>query len=332
MRRRDFIKVIGGAAAAWPLAALAQRANQKRRIAILLGNAEGDPQAHTDLAAFTKALRELGWADGTNLNIEYRWAAGDPDRMQALAGELSRQRPDVIVGHTTPVVAALQKETKVIPIVFVVVSDPVGSGFVRSLARPGGNITGFINIEGSLAGKWVELLKEVAPSVKRVGLMYNPTTAPFADYYLRAFDRAARSYAMEPVPAFVRSAEDIERTVAVLGSASEGALVVLTDIFVSIRPNLMRIIESVARYQVPTIYPYSYMVTAGGLISYGVDNADLFRRSANYVDRILRGAKSADLPIQLPTKFGLAVNLRTAKALGLTVPPMLLARADEVIE
>jgi putative ABC transport system substrate-binding protein len=331
MKRRQFITLLGGAAA-WPVAARAQQPDRLRRIGVLLGSAEGDPQEQRNLAAFTKALQELGWADGRNIRVDYRSAAGNADRMRTFAKELVSLQPDLIVGHTTPVIAALQRETRTIPIVFVIVSDPVGSGFVASLPRPGGNITGFINIESSLASKWIELLKEVAPRVTRAGLMFNPETAPYADYYLRPFEVAARSYAVEPVAASVRSAEDIERVVASVGNRPDGGLVVMTDIFTSMQLNLNLIISLAARYKVPTIYPYRYMVTAGGLISYGTDNVDIFRRVPTYVDRILKGAKPADLPVQLPTRFELAINLKTAKALGLDVPLHLQQRADEVIE
>ena len=249
-----------------------------------------------------------------------------------LAKELVNLQPDLIVGHSTPVVAALQQETRHIPIVFVTVSDPVGSGFVASLPRPGGNMTGFINIESSLGGKWVELLREAAPGVKRAGLMFNPETAPHSDYYLRPFEAAARSYGIDPVAAFVRSSEDIERVVTGLSGGTDPGLAVMPDIFSAERKNLDQIISLAARHRVPTIYPYRYMAAAGGLLSYGIDNTDLWRRTPTYIDRILKGAKPSDLPVQLPTKFELVINSKTAKALGLTLQPILLARADEVIE
>lgn len=269
---------------------------------------------------------------GSKVEIDYRYAAGDLGRMRAFAKELVNLQTEVILGHTTQVVAALQQETKTIPIVFVVVSDPVGSGFVADLPRPGGNITGFINVEASLAGKWMELLKDIMPRVTRAGLMFNPQTAPYADYYLRPFESAARSYGVELVEASVRHPDDIERVVASFGAKPGSGLAVMTDVFTSLGPNLARIVSSTAHHRVPTVYPYRFMVAAGGLISYGVDNADLFRRSAGYVDRILKGEKPADLPVQLPTKFELAVNLKTAKALDREIPAMILGRADEVIE
>jgi putative tryptophan/tyrosine transport system substrate-binding protein len=332
MRRREFITLLGGVAAAWPLAAGAQQSGPIRRIGVLMGNTEGDPQSVTSLAAFNKALQELGWTDGRNIRVDYRWGAADLDRMQAFATELVGLQPDLIVGSTTPVVTALQRQTKTIPIVFVVVSDPVGSGFVASLSRPGGNITGFINIESSLSGKWIEMLKDIVPRVTRAGLMFNPETAPYFAYYLQPFEAAARSYAIEPMAVPVHSATDIERAVAALGGRPDTGLVLMTDIFLTTRRNLNLIISLAARYRVPTIYPYRFMVDAGGLVSYGTDNADLYRGAATYVDRILKAAKPADLPVQLPTKFELAVNLKTAKALGIEMPATLLTRADEVIE
>jgi len=327
IRRRDVIALIGGAAAC-PFAARAQQPTRMRRIAVLMGGAESDPQARPYLAAFDKSLRELGWADGRTVQIDYRYGAGDLSRMRTFAKELVSLHPDVIVGHTTPGVAALQHETKTIPIVFVVVSDPVGSG----LPRPGGNITGFINIESSLAGKWIELLKDIVPHIARAGLMFNPETAPYADYYLRPFLDAARSYGLQSADASVRNAEEIDRVVETFASKPGSTLAIMTDVFLTIRDNLTRIISSAARFRVPIVYPYRFMVAAGGLISYGVDNSDLFRRSASYVDRLLKGANPADLPVQLPTKFELAVNLKTAKSLGLEIPAMVLGRADEVIE
>jgi putative ABC transport system substrate-binding protein len=331
MKRREFITLLGGAAT-WPLAAGAQQPGQVRRVGVLMnGNATETPR-QTELAVFVQGLRQLGWTEGQNLRIDVRWAAADVDRMQAFAKELVSLRPDLIVGQTTPVVAALKRETTTIPIVFVAVSDPVGSGFVASLPRPGGNITGFINIESSLSGKWMEMLKDIAPRVTRAALMFNPETAPYFAYYLQPFEAAARSYAVEPIAAPVRTAADIERVVASLGDQPDTGLVVMPDAFMATQRNYDLIISLAARYRVPTIYPYRKMVAAGGLVSYGTDNDDIFREAATYVDRVLKGAKPADLPVQLPTKFELAVNLKTAKVLGLDVPATLLGRADEVIE
>jgi putative ABC transport system substrate-binding protein len=332
MRRRAFLSVLGGAIAAWPLATHAQQSGQKRRIGVLLGNAEGDPQAVAGLAAFKTALQELGWIDGRNIQIDYRFAAADVDRMQTLAKELVVLQPDLIMGQTTPVVAALQRETKTIPIVFIIVSDPVGSGFVASLPNPGGNITGFINIEASLTGKWIEMLKEIVPGVTRAAFLFNPDTAPYFAYYQQPFDAAARSNGIEPIATHVHTAADIERVFESLGGRPDTGLVLPPDIFTTIKTNLALITSLAARYHVPTIYPYRHMVVAGGLISYGIDNTDLYRRAPTYIDRILKGAKPADLPVQLPTKFELAINLKTAKALGIDIPATLLGRADEVIE
>jgi putative tryptophan/tyrosine transport system substrate-binding protein len=332
MRRRAFLSVLGGAIAAWPLAAHAQQSGQKRRIGVLLGNAEGDTQAVAGLAAFKTALQELGWIDGRNIHIDYRFAAADVVRMQAFAKELVVLQPDLLVGQTTPVVAALQRETKTIPIVFIIVSDPVGSGFVASLPRPGGNITGFINIEASLGGKWIEILKEIVPRVTRAALIFNPETAPYFAFYQKPFEAAARSNGVEPIATPVHTAADIERFFESLGDGPDAGLVLPPDIFTSTKRNLDLITSLAARYRVPTIYPYRYMVDAGGLISYGIDNPDLYRRAPAYIDRILKGAKPADLPVQLPTKFELAINLKTAKALGIDMPATLLGRADEVIE
>jgi putative tryptophan/tyrosine transport system substrate-binding protein len=284
-----------------------------------------------ELAMFRNTLQELGWAEGRDVLIETRWAAADVDRIHAFARELVSLQPDLILGQTTPVVAALQRETKTIPIVFVVVADPVGSGFVASLPHPGGNITGFINIEGSLGGKWIETLKDIVPGVTHAALMFNPDTAPVA-YYQQPFEAAARSSGVEPTAVPVRDEADIERIFASLEDKPKTGLVMMPDIFTATPRNLDLVISLASRYRVPTVYPYRYMVAAGGLISYGVDPVDLFRRAPTYIDRILKGANPADLPVQLPTKFEMAINLKTAKALGLDVPPSMLTRADEVIE
>jgi putative ABC transport system substrate-binding protein len=331
MTRREFIALIGSAAT-WPLPARAQQPSGMRRIGVLLGNAENDPQAQAGLAKFTKALQDLGWYVGRNIAIDYRWAAANLGRMATFAKELVALKPDLIVGSTTPVVEALRRETKTIPIVFVVVSDPVGSGFVNSLPRPGGNITGFINVESSLSGKWVELLKEVVPHLSRAALLFNPETAPFFNYFLQPFESAARASAIDPTTAPVRTPGDIERAFAELGERQDTGVVVLVDVFTAKRSILDVIISAAARNRIPTIYRYRYMVAAGGLVSYGVDNTDLFRRAGDYVDRILKGANPAELPVQLPTVFELAVNLKTAKSLGITIPGTVIARADEVVE
>ena len=332
MQRREFITLLGGTAAAWPLMARAQQAGPMRRIGILMGGTKGDSKDELGLAAFTDALKVLGWTDGHNIRIDIRWGAGNVERIKGLAKELVGLQPDLLVGHTTQPVAALQHETGTIPIVFLIVSDPVGSGFVASLPRPGGNITGFINIESSLGGKWIEVLKEVVPNVTRAALMFNPDTATYFKYYLEPFEAAAQSRGVEPISAPARTAADIERVIASLADRPGAGLALMPDTALATQKNRELIISLVARHRLPTIYPYRYWVGDGGLVSYGIDQVDLFRRVPTYIDRILKGAKPAELPVQLPTRFELAVNLKTAKALGIEMPAMLLGRADEVIE
>lgn len=332
MRRRDLITLLGGVAAAWPPAARAQQTGPLRRIGILMGGTERDSQSGVGLEAFRGGLKELGWTDGHNIRIDIRWGEGNVERMKVLAKELVGLQPDLLVGHTTQPVAALQRETKTIPIVFLIVSDPVGSGFVASLPRPGGNITGFINIESSLGGKWIEVLKEVVPNVSRAALMFNPDTATYSKYYLEPFEAAAQFRKVEPSSAPVRTAADIERVIASLAGQPGGGLALMPDTALATQDNRQLIISLVARHRLPTIYPYRYWVGDGGLVSYGIDQIDLFRRVPSYIDRILKGAKPAELPVQLPTRFELTVNLKTAKALGIEMPAMLLGRADEVIE
>ena len=294
--RREFITLLGGAAATWPLAARAQRVERMRRIGVLVVSAESDPESAPRVTAFERGLTELGWTSGRNVLIDYRWAAGDYAHMQVLARELVELQPDVLLASSTPVVAALAGETGTIPIVFVVVSDPVGSGFIESLARPGGNMTGFINIESSLGGKWLELLKELAPRISRVAVMFNPDTAPHAEYYVRPFEVAAASLAVKPSTAPVRSVTDIEQAIFDLGRPTASGLIVLPDTFTTVHRRA--IISAAASSNVPAIYPFRYMAGDGGLISYGVDLIDLYRRAAPYVDRILKGGKPADLPVQ----------------------------------
>jgi putative ABC transport system substrate-binding protein len=328
--RREFITLLGSAAATWPISARAQQPDRMRRIGVLMGYAEDDPEAQSRLAAFTQRLAALGWAEGQNLRIDYRWAAGNANLASAFAKELLALQPEVILSNTTPVTAALHRETRTVPLVFLIVSDPIGSGFVESLPRPGGNITGFVNLEASLVEKWIELLKEIAPEVVRVAVMFNPQTAPYAEYYMQPLQAAAPAFGVKPFTSPVQSISDIEVAIAALARAPGGGLIVMTDSFMTVHRK--SIIDLTARYKVPAISFISVMTKEGGLISYGVDITDLFAQSALYVDRILRGTKPADLPVQLPTKFELVINLKTAKALGLTVPRTLLARADEVIE
>ncbi len=333
MKRRQFMRLFG-ATAAWQLAMVATRAARAekgmRRIGMLFGSSEDNPQASAGLVAFKKSLADLDWAEGRNLAIDVRWGEADRDRIQTLARELVGLRPDVIFAQATPAVAALKRETQSIPIVFAFVSDPVGSGFVESLSRPGGNITGFINIEASLGGKWAEILKEVSPDIRFAAILFNPGTAPYFAYYVEPFAAAARSLGIEPIMSPVRSGEEIERVVASLAAKTNASLVVAPDVFTGEHIGL--ITSLVARNRIPAVYPYRFMVSAGGLISYGIEQQDMYRRAAAYVDRILKGVKPADLPVQLPTKFEMVVNLKTAKALGLTLPGTLLGRADEVIE
>jgi len=329
VRRRDFITVVSGAAVAWPLGAGAQQPDRVRRIGVLNGLAETDAEVQTYDAAFRKRLGELGWIDGRNIHIDYRWGAGSVERMRLFAKELVQLNPEVIFTFTTPATAALQAETSTIPIVFAA-SDPIGSGFVASLANPGGNMTGFINFEASLGSKWLGLLHDVAPRVSRVALMFNPNTAPFARYYLATFRSAASALAVEPIEAPVYGASEIESFVTMLGRDPGAGLMIMTDTTMVVHREL--ICSLADRYRLPTVYPYRFYVTGGGLMSYGIDLANLFRGAASYVDRILRGTKPDELPVQLPTKFELIINLKTARALGLAIPPTLLATADEVIE
>jgi putative tryptophan/tyrosine transport system substrate-binding protein len=330
MRRRDFIAGLGGAAA-WPLAARAQQSGGVRRVGVLMGWDENDPEGKAYLAGFTQQLAELGWTDGRNLRMNVRWAGDNVDRMRTFAKELVDLQPHVILAHSTPVTAALHRETRTIPIVFVGVSDPVGAGFVASLPRPGGNLTGFIFTEAGMAGKWLELLMEIAPGLKRVAIMFNPDTAVGGgSYFLTAFEAAARSFKVTPIAAPVHSDAEIETIIASLGREPGGGLVVTSDAVT--RSYRAPIILLAAQNHVPAVYPQSLFARDGGLLSYGPDNRDLFHRAIPYVDRILRGAKSADLPVQVPTKFDMVLNAKTARALGLVVPQSILLLADEVIE
>jgi putative tryptophan/tyrosine transport system substrate-binding protein len=335
VRRRDFIAVFGGAAAVpsilWPSATRAQDAGEPRRVGVLSSIGESDPEARSMAASFHHALQEAGWIDGRNVRIEHRWAAGSVEQIEAFAKELVGWPSDVIVAHTTPSVIALRKETTTIPIVFAQISDPIGAGFIANLARPGGNITGFSNFEASIGSKWIELLKEIAPDVMRGALLFNPETAPYVGrYYQGPYEAAARSFGVQPSASPVHSDLEIAGVLAALQGEPPGGLIVMPDTFNIV--HRQQIIELAARHRVPAIYPYGFAVRDGGLISYGVDSVDLFRRAAGYVDRILRGAKAAELPMQAPVKFELLINLKTANALALTIPPTLLATADDVIE
>jgi putative ABC transport system substrate-binding protein len=330
MRRREFITLAGGAAAAWPLAVRAQQPAMSR-IGVLVGFPEGDPEAEKRIEALLEGLFQLGWKRDKNIHIDIRWAGTDPVGMQQLAKELIELRPDLIQVTSTPATAAVLRETHTIPVVFLV-SDPIGSGFVASFARPGGNATGLVSLEDSVAGKWLELLKELAPQTSRVSLLFNPKTAPQYAYYLKILEAAAPSLALKLKVVQVSNAGEIEAEIDQLAQQSNAGLVVLPDIFTSAQSQSDLIIVRTAQRRIPAVYPYAFLPRAGGLVSYGVDYNDLYRRAAAYVDRILKGAKPQDLPVQLPTKFQLVINLKTAKALGLNVPAVLLATADEVIE
>ncbi len=331
MRRREFITLLGGAAAAWPAAVRAQQGERTRRIGILVPLAESDAQAQTEVLAFREQLQQLGWTEGRNAQIDRRWAAGDVGRIQVYAKELVALQPDVILARTTPATTAVMQESRTIPIVFVGASDPVGAGFAASLARPGGNATGFTNVEASMGGKWVEMLKEINPRIARIAVMFDPNTSPGGgSYYLRLVQDAARSIAVDAVATPIRDVAEIERAIEAFARDSGGGLVVQPD--VTTHSNRALIISLAAKHRLPAVYTFPFYVTEGGLASYGVDVIDLYRRSAVYVDRILRGEKPGELAVQGPVKFHLGINLKTAKALGLTFPPTLLARADEVIE
>jgi putative tryptophan/tyrosine transport system substrate-binding protein len=328
MRRREFIAGLSGAAA-WPVVARAQQGERVRRIGVLTPWDENDPLTKPRIAAFTQALTDLGWADGRNVRMDLRWGSGDINRIRAFAQELIGLQPDVIVTGATPATVAVQRETRTIPIVFVNVGDPVAGGIVTRLDRPSGNITGFAIWEDTLGGKWLELLSEIAPGLKRATLMFNPDTAPISTF-MPSFQAAARSLKVVPIIARVHSDAEIETAIIALGREPGVGLVVLPDQFTLL--HRAPIILAAARNNVLTVYWLSDLARGGGLLSYGVDQVDLFRRAASYVDRILRGAKPGDLPVQLPTKFEMVVNLKTAKSLGLTVPQSILLRADEVIE
>jgi putative tryptophan/tyrosine transport system substrate-binding protein len=326
MQRREFITLLGGAAVGWPLAVRAQQAPKRMpRVGALIGFAEHDPATQRLVAAFVKGLANLGWTSDRNVAIDFRYGAGDPDKNRAFAKELVSLNPDVIFVNSTSATAAVQRETSAIPVIFATVSDPVGSGFVASLAQPGGNITGFVNVEASIAGKWLGLLKEISPDINAAGLMYNPTTATYFEYYLNAFEAAAQAAGVTPVSLLVSNVGDIAQAFATR-KRDEG-IVLMSDPFLTV--NSAFINEKALQFRVPVVSGLSH---SGSLIAYAPDTEDLFRRSAAYVDRILRGSSPAELPVQLPTKFELIINLKTAKALGLTVPQTLLVEADEVIE
>jgi putative ABC transport system substrate-binding protein len=328
IQRREFITLLGGAAT-WPLVARAQQGDRVRRIGVLVGGDENDPVTKTHASAFTQALADLGWTDGRNVRMDRRWHGGDINRIGALARELVGSQPDIILTNGTPTTLALQRETRTIPIVFAGAGDPVAGGIVERLDRPSGNVTGFANYEAPLGGKWLELLSDIARGLKRAAIMFNPDTAPVSAH-MPSFETAARSLKVEPIIAPVHSDVEIETAIIALGREPGGGLVVMPDVFTSAHRE--PIISAAARNKVPAVYGISFFPRGGGLLSYGPDPVDLYRRAASYVDRILRGAKPGDLPVQFPTKFEMVVNFKTAKALGITVPPSILLRATEQIE
>jgi putative ABC transport system substrate-binding protein len=330
LRRRQFIALLGGAAV-WPLAARAQQPGGIRRIGVLMPYAEIDLEGQVFIAAVREGLQQLGWHEGRNIRIDTRWAApGDAESRQRFAQELVALQPELIFANGTPAVAPLLQHTRTIPIIFSNVADPVGSGFVASFSRPGGNATGFMTMEGSIAGKWLELLKELSPSVARVAFVLNPAMAPYAEYYLNPFKAAAASLAVEAIVAPVHDTPELASNIAALAREPNGGLIVMPDPFMN--AHRVEVTSLAARYHLPAVYAFRQFTKLGGLLSYGPDRFDNYRRAATYTDRILKGVKPSELPVQAPIKFEISLNLKTAKALGLDVPDKLLALADEVIE
>ncbi len=330
MLRRDFITLIGGVAATWPVVARGQPESGLRRIGWLVGLGESDPEARRRVAAFVQQLDQLGWTIGRNVQIDYRWLSDSIGRNEVYVAELAALKPDVLVASSTPAVKAFRQLTPAIPIVFAIVTDPVGSGLVTSLTSPGGNATGFTNFEFTMGGKWLEILRQAAPRVAKVALIYNPKTTPYAGY-LKSIEASASSLGVELIARGVADTAEIERVIEVAsGTSNGGGLIVLPDFFTA--ANHLFIIASAAQHRAPAIYPYRYFAVEGGLMSYGVNTAEEFRRAATYVDRILRGTSPGELPVQAPNKFEFVINLKTATALGFTIPPTLVALADEVIE
>jgi putative ABC transport system substrate-binding protein len=329
MKRREFIALLGGATAGWPLGARAQQSNRLRLVGVLFAMAPSDPEAEMRVKAFETGLRELGWVEGRNMRLEYRWAPRDPGLLLSQATELVGLGPDVILATSTPAVAALRQGNPP-PVVFVQVTDPIGNGFVPNFARPGSYLTGFTTFEFTVGSKWLEALKHIAPAVQRVALIFNPDTAPFAHLFWQPVVEAAPAFDVEPIQMPVRDAGEIKHALETFAREANGGLMVLPDVSTTNYRDL--IIALAARHRLPAVYPFRYFAASGGLISYGSDLADVYRRAASYVDRILKGAAPGDLPVQAPAKFELVINLKTANALGLTVPPLWLGRADEVIE
>jgi putative tryptophan/tyrosine transport system substrate-binding protein len=329
MRRREFVALLGGAAIAWPLASRAQRPEPMRRVGVLMNLAADDPESMARITPFLQALQGLGWTEGRNVRIDYRWAAGDASRFHQYAGELLTLAPDVVLASATSGVLAMQQATRSVPVVFVGVTDPVGAGFVESLARPGGNITGFMNFEYGISAKWLELLKEIAPRVTRAAVIRDPTLTAGVGQ-LAAIQSVAPSFGVELVPVGGLDAPEIERTITAFARSPNSGLIVTSSPLTATHRNL--IIGLAARHRLPTVYPLRYYVTGGGLISYGPDLIDEYRRAAGYVDRILKGEKPANLPVQGPTKYDLVLNLKTGTSLGLEIPSSVLARVNEVME
>ena len=330
MRRRELVASIGSSAALWPLASFGQQQGKMRRLGILMAVAESDPDVRAGLKVFTETLRELGWERGRNIQLEYRWGDSNGERIASFAKELVQLSPDILVAHSTPPTAALRRETRSIPIVFLTVTDPVGQGLVASLAHPGGNVTGFSVFEASLGAKWLQLLSEIAPSIRRAHIIFNPVTAPYYGLYLKVIGEQAASFTIEAIPVQVHNEAELAQAIVTVANLPPTGLFVLPDSSNIVHRNL--IIALAAQYRLPAIYYFRYFAKAGGLITYGPDELDLFRRTAGYVARILSGDDPANLPVQVPSKWEMAINLKTATALGLAVPESLLARADEVIE
>jgi putative tryptophan/tyrosine transport system substrate-binding protein len=329
MKRRDFITLLGVGAAAWPLAGYAQQPERMRRIGVLMNLAEGDPDTKARVAMFRQGLERRGWSEDRNIRVDYRFAAANAERIRAFAKELVGLQPDVILAQSTVAAAELQRETRAIPIVFVQVSDPVGAGFIANMGRPGGNLTGVLHLEAGVIGKWLTMLKEITPRLAHAAVMGNRKTASL-DYFVRSAQAVASSFAVEVVASHVETAADIERAIESIARVPDSGLIFPPDSLTVTHRDL--IIALAARHRLPAVYATHLFVAAGGLMSYGTDQDAMFRLAAYYVDRILRGDKPAELPVQAPTKFETSVNLKTAKALGLTVPPALLVAADEVVE
>ena len=329
MRRRDFI--IGGTAASWSLATHAQQPGRLRRIGVLMGYAESDSDAQSWYAAFREGLQKLGWTEGHNTQIDTRWATpDDAESMRRFAKELVALQPDLLLSSTTPTTSALIQQTRTIPIIFAIVADPIGSGFVANFARPGGNVTGFIFTEPTMVGKWLELLKKIAPRIARVAMLFNPISATYAEYWLKPFEAAAPSFAVEAIAAPVRNRSELETVIAAQARELNSGLIAMPDSFTD--THRVEITSLAVRYRLPAVYPFRFFAEVGGLLSYGVDRTDNFRRAAMYMDRILKGEKPAELPVQAPIKFELVINLKTARAIGLDVPLHLQQLADEIIE